>query len=106
MDRFYIPNNGNYSDRESVLEQGELFNQFQLRELRDKPYSKKMIYFNTIDTVLNIHMCVLCKRLVIVPDNIIQLAHFKKKKMKFGDYVLDTYLTRYSRELKLLISKW
>lgn len=96
----------NLTQRESILERGELLDEYQYYLNFKSSGAMKMIVLSTMDGFLNIHTCSNCSK-TYAPSPITKLAHFKSY-VKNGSFSYSDYLSMYSvpfkKEIQLISS--
>lgn len=88
----------NLTQRESFLEKGTIFDEYQYF-MDFRPSGRmKMIVLSQLEGYLHIHTCSNCSK-IYAPPSIAKLAHFKNH-IDNGSFTYSNYLSMYSESLK------
>ena len=85
--------------RETMLEEGRLFDAYQYRLGTYASGAFKMIAFDDFNGMLSIHVCFFCSAWKNIPLEYARVAHFKVR-VKNGSYEHSSTLSQYSTLLR------
>ena len=100
----YKNKEGDFSNRESHLHNGTLFDAYQWRLGTYTSGAKKMIVHNTFDGFLGTHICQYCKDYDPIPINVARIAHIRKRMGYEGSLEYSSFLSQFTPALKKMVS--